>query len=73
MSMIQDDMEFKPYPMGGFQCIMETKLGKISVRTGKETLITSTKKPYEVWYPTNNEPTGYQDANDIWNYIRNIK
>ena len=69
--MIQDDMIFKPYPiMGGFQCIMNIGLGRISVRTGVDTLFVDENHPYEVWYPDQTAPTGRQTADDIWNYIK---
>ena len=72
--MIKDDMIFKPYQtMGGWQCIMNTKKGKISVRLGGHGLIANSNKPYEVWYPTEDTPIGEQTADDIWNYINNKK
>lgn len=67
--MILDDMVFKEYPTGGYQCLIETKAGWISVRYGSNLLFTESDKPYEVWYPTEDEPTGYQTANDIFTYI----
>lgn len=63
-------MIFKPYLFGGWQCIMETKKGKISVRYGGYGLFTNDKYPYEVWYPDESDPRGYQVADDIWNYIK---
>ena len=69
----QDDMEFYPYPIqGGYQCRMKVKTGVISVRFGVDTLFTSESKPYEVWYPDRDVPDGYQTADDIWNYIKNV-
>ena len=69
---IQDDMLFKPYKtMGGWQCIIKIKTGRISVRLGGHGLITSAKRPYEVWYPTEDTPMSEQTADDIYNYIRN--
>lgn len=67
---IKDDMLFKPYiTMGGHQCIMQTERGKISVRYGGYGIISSTKEPYEVWYPTEDTPIRNQSSDDIWNYI----
>ena len=69
--MIIDDMVFKPYPtMGGWQCIMDTSRGKISVRYKGYGLSTEPNKPYEVWYPTEDTPIGSQTAEDIFNYVR---
>jgi hypothetical protein len=69
--LIKDDMIFKPYlTMGGWQCIMETKRGKISIRLGGYGCFASKDKPYEVWYPTEDTPIGEQSADDIWNYVR---
>jgi hypothetical protein len=68
--MIKDDMIFKPYPtMGGWQCIMETKRGRISIRLGGRSLFTKKDKPYEVWYPTEDAPIGEQTSEDIWRYV----
>ena len=69
--MEKDDMIFVPYKTtGGFQCIMNIKAGRISVRYLGYGLFTDAKHPYEVWYPTEGAPTGYQTADDIWNYIK---
>ena len=69
---MKDDMIFVPYPtMGGYQCIMNIKRGKISVRYGGCGTLSSPDKPYEVWYPTEDAPTPDQTADDIWNYINN--
>jgi hypothetical protein len=68
--LIKDDMIFKPYlTMGGWQCIMHTGKGKISVRHGGHGLMTNQSEPYEVWYPNDDTPTGYQTADDIWEFI----
>lgn len=67
---IQDDMEFSKYMDCGYQCKMKVKSGIISVRFGCKNLITDTERPYEVWYPLDDTPTGYQTAEDIWNYIK---
>ena len=70
--MIKDDMIFKPYPLtGGYQCIMDTERGRLSVRTGSDTLFIDDDHPYEVWYPSEDAPIGYQTADDIWDYISN--
>lgn len=66
----QDDMEFTPYMDCGYQCKMKVKTGVISVRFGCNTLITNNERPYEVWYPDQDSPVGYQTAEDIWNYIK---
>ena len=71
--LIKDDMIFKPYStMGGWQCIMNTERGKISVRYIGRGLITDKDHPYEVWYPDKDSPTGYQVADDIWSYISSL-
>lgn len=74
MEFIRDDMIFKPYQlMGGWQCIMETKRGRISVRYGSSSLFVTDGRPYEVWYPSEDTPTGRQSADNIWDYIKNIE
>ena len=70
--MVKDDMIFNPYPFGGWQCIMDIKIGRISVRYGGYGLFTNGEYPYEVWYPTDDAPTGYQTADDIWKYIKQV-
>ena len=66
-------MVFKPYPlMGGWIAQIKVKDYLISVRYGGHGLLTDSGHPYEVWYPTQSEPDGYQTADDIWNYIKNI-
>ena len=71
-SFIQDDMVFIPYMGGsnGWQCKMNIAVGLISVRFGGWGLITDAAHPYEVWYPTEDAPTPYQTADDIWAYVR---
>lgn len=70
--LIKDDMLFKPYKtMGGYQCIIPTKKGNISVRYGGYSTLTSKDKPYEVWYPDEDAPTPDQTADDIFEYIKN--
>ncbi len=71
MELLRDDMIFKPYNSGsgGYQCKMSIKTGVISVRYGGTSLMTDDKRPYEVWFPNDDEPTGYQTAQDIWDYI----
>ena len=69
-TLVNDDMIFVPYEtMGGWQCIMNTSKGEISVRYLGRGLFTDDKGCYEVWYPEDTEPKGYQTADDIWNYI----
>lgn len=64
-------MIFEPYEIcDGYQCRMQVKSGIISVRFGGHGLITSNEKPYEVWYPDQDAPIGYQTAEDIWDYIK---
>ena len=70
--MIRDDMNFVPYPLGGYQCKMKLKNGTMSVRFGCHTLFTDSAGIYEVWYPDRDEPDGYQTADDIWNYIKSL-
>ena len=75
MAFLKDDMIFEHYngSSGGYQCKMKVKNGVISVRYGGRGLITSHNKPYEVWYPDEDAPTGDQTADDIWNYIRALE
>lgn len=73
---IQDGMLFKPYgnfEFDGYQCKIETPNGTISVRCECSTLFIDTERPYEVWYPDDDAPIGYQTANDIFNYIKRMK
>jgi carbon monoxide dehydrogenase subunit G len=67
---LRDDMVFYPYETDGYQCKMKIKAGTISVRFSGRSLFTDLDHPYEVWYPTDYGPTGYQTAEDIWNYIK---
>lgn len=67
----KDDMLFVPYSYGGYQCKMKVKTGIISVRYMGSRLFTDKDHPYEVWYPNEDSPSGYQTAEDIWNYIKN--
>lgn len=70
-TLIKDDMLFKPYGNNdGYQCKIVIDIGTISVRFGGNGLITSTDKPYEVWYPTESTPSIYQTADDIYKYIK---
>jgi len=71
-SFIQDDMIFCRYNSGsgGYQCKMNVATGLISVRFGGWGLITDAEHPYEVWYPDEDAPSGYQTADDIWDYVR---
>lgn len=69
---MKDDMIFESYEFGGFQCKMKVSTGIISVRYGERNLFTDRDRIYEVWYPEDNVPTGYQTADDIWDYIRKI-
>lgn len=78
MKIIFDDLEFEPYYLGsldlGYQCVIETENGRLSIRRGKENdkcgLFVSDSHPYEVWYPERDAPDGWQTAEDIWNYIK---
>ena len=73
--MMKDDMIFIPYKVNsddepdGYQCKIKTPKGVISVRYKGHALMANEGEPYEVWYPTDGTPTGYQTANDIFNYI----
>lgn len=71
-SFIQDDMVLIHYMGGsnGWQCKMNIAVGFISIRFGGWGLITDAEHPYEVWYPTEDTPTPYQTADDIWAYVR---
>ena len=74
-SLIKDDMLFKPYCYAGeapdgYQCKIKLSAGIISVRYKGYGLIVDSSRPYEVWYPTEDAPSGYQTANDIFNYIK---
>lgn len=65
---VKDDMLFSPYPlMGGYQALIDTKEGQISVRFGGHGLFAIEGK-YEVRYP-GGEVRGDQTADDIFNYI----
>lgn len=68
-----DDMIFVKYPYGGMQCIMMLPMGKLSVRKGGHGLFTDTERPYEVWFPGDDSPTGYQTADDIFRWINEHK
>ncbi len=70
MTFIKDDMMFLPYMQkkNEYQCKMSTIKGVVSVRMG-DSVITDNERPYEVWYPTESDPTPYQTADDVWNYI----
>lgn len=74
--MIKDDMIFEPYMPeyreNAWRCVMEVSTGKISVRFGGRGLFTDNNRPYEVWYPEDDTPTGYQTADDIWDYINSL-
>lgn len=72
-SFIKDDMFFMPYELGGYQCLILLEIGTISVRYGSPYLFTDNDHPYEVWYPTEDSPDGYQTADDIYNYIRKVQ
>lgn len=62
-------MIFLPYMDDGYQCKMNTSSGIISVRFNGAGLFADNERPYEVWYPTEDAPNGYQTADDIWDYI----
>jgi len=72
--MEKDDMVFVNYmnQPDSWQCKMNVAAVLISVRLGPR-LVTDNERPYEVWYPTEDAPTGYQTANDIWDYISRNK
>ncbi len=72
---IIDDIIFLPYNpelegKWGIQSLMKTSKGILSVRAKGEGLFISKERPYEVWYPGDEEPTGYQTADDIFNWIK---
>lgn len=66
------DIVFYDYPGigGGVQAKIKTRHGVISVRARSEQLFIDTNHPFEVWYPGDSEPTGYQVEEDIWHFIR---
>jgi hypothetical protein len=66
---IKDDMLFRPYPTGGYQCIIPTRKGLLSVRYGGHGLFTTPDKPYEIMLPTG-EVRGSQTADDIFDYVK---
>lgn len=66
---IQDGFTFFPYQNDGYQCIIKTIFGPLSIRFGGQSLAVSDDRPYEVWYPDQDEPTKHQTAQDIWGYI----
>jgi len=66
---IKDKMLFNPYNNDGYQCILNTHKGKISVRYKGVNLFANKEKPYEVWYPGEDAPIGYQTAKDIFHFI----
>lgn len=77
--MIRDDMIFEPYKFpgeeweeseDGYQALLPTSMGEISVRFDGRNLFTSKEKPYEVWYPNEDTPIGGQTADDIFNWIK---
>jgi len=60
---------FEPYMDDGFQKIVQTKNGRLSIRHGGRGLFVNDDGPFEVWYPENDEPSGYQSAEDIKKYL----
>lgn len=66
---IKDDMLFKPYEFGGYQALIDTPSGQISVRFGGHGLFTSESGPYEVRYP-DGEVRGCQTSDDIFTYVK---
>jgi len=66
---IKDKILFNPYMNDGWQSIMQTAKGKMSIRYKGKNLLTDDKHPYEVWYPKDDVSTGYQTAEDIFNYL----
>jgi hypothetical protein len=68
-TMIIDDLLFVQYPYGGWQCKIKLKNGVVSVRMGQG-LFTDDLHPFEVWYPSESEPSGYQTSTDVWEYIK---
>jgi hypothetical protein len=68
--MVIDDFDFLPYMNDGYQCKVKCEKGIISIRYKGNNLIADEKRPFEVWYPNENSPTGYQTTDDVWNYIK---
>ena len=67
---IYNDLLFTPYMNDGYQCKIPTKKVIISVRYKGANLIANNDKPFEVWYPDEDSPTGYQNDEDVYNYIK---
>jgi hypothetical protein len=63
---------FKPYMGNGFQKIVETNRGRLSIRFGGRSLFVRDDAPFEVWYPEDDAPSGYQTAEDIQKYLNTI-
>lgn len=64
------DLLFYPYPGGGFQSLIDTKWGRVSVRYGSPDLIANSELPFEVWYPTHYAPHGYQTEKDVYYFMK---
>lgn len=62
-------MVFHPYA-DGWQSKITLYCGTISVRYGGQGIFADKDHPYEVWYPTEDSPIGYQTADDIFEYIK---
>ena len=69
--MIVDGIDgFEPYMDNGFQKIVQTEKGRLSIRFGGRGLFVNDAHPFEVWYPEKDEPSGYQTAEDIQKYLK---
>ncbi len=67
--MMVDDFIFKPYPYGGYQCLMTLKTGTLAIRFGSNSL-SCDENTYEIRMP-NGDVCGYMSADEIWEFIRN--
>ena len=75
-TLIKDKILFEPYMNDGYQAKIKIpyKKGIISVRYKGTNLMADKDHPFEVWYPGDDIPTGYQTARDIFSFINpNIK
>lgn len=52
---------FVPYGDDGWQKVIETSMGRMSIRFGGSRLFVSATRPFEVWYPGEDAPSGIPD------------
>jgi hypothetical protein len=73
-SFIKDDFTFEPYyvnhEQNGYICKCYTSVGMLIIRYGGSShAYSSGEQIYEVKYPSEPDPLGYQTAELIWEYI----